>query len=120
LYRVLAAAVASTHFLFILFVLAGGVLVLRWPRLAWVHLPAVVWGAVVEVMGWDCPLTPLENRLRQLGGLTSYDGDFVARYLLPVIYPEGLTLTVQRILGAVVIVVNLVVYALVIRKHQAG
>jgi len=117
LYQVLADAVAVAHFLFIAFVVAGGLLVLRWPRVAWLHLPAAAWGAVVELTGWVCPLTPLEDRLRGRGG-APYQGDFVARYLLPVIYPENLTPARQRILGAVVIAANLLIYAVVIRKRR--
>jgi len=117
LYQFLADAVVVAHLLFIAFVVAGGLLVLRWPRIAWLHLPAAAWGAVVELMGWVCPLTPLENRLRSRGGVP-YEGDFVARYLLPVLYPENLTPARQRILAAVVILANLVIYAVVIRKSR--
>jgi len=107
------------HFLFIAFVAAGGLLVLRWPRLAWVHLPAVVWGVVVELTGWICPLTPLENYLRRLGGSSSYSGGFIEQYLIPIIYPANLTAATQYILGGLVIVVNLILYFLVIRKQRA-
>ena len=117
MYQFLANAVVVAHFLFIAFVVAGGLLVLRWPRVAWLHLPAAAWGAVVELMGWVCPLTPLENWLRSRGGVP-YQGDFVARYLLPVIYPENLSPFRQRILGAVVIAANLAVYAVVLRRRR--
>ena len=117
MYQFLADAVVVAHFLFVAFVVAGGLLVLRWPRLAWLHLPAAAWGAVVELMGWVCPLTPLENWLRGRGGVP-YQGDFVARYLLPLIYPEDLTPLRQRLLGAVVIAANLVVYAVVLRRRR--
>lgn len=120
MYPLLADAVAIVHFLFVLFVVAGGVLVLRWPKVAWVHVPAAVWGALVEVMGWECPLTPLEDHLRTLGRAAVAQGDFVAQYLLPVLYPERLTPTVQRGLGAFVVAVNVVVYAFVIRKRRAA
>jgi hypothetical protein len=116
-YQFLADAVAVGHFLFIVFVVAGGLLALRWPRVAWLHLPAAAWGFVIELTGWVCPLTPLENRLRSLGG-TPYEGDFVARYLLPVIYPDNLTPARQRILAVVVVLSNLVIYALVLRKRR--
>jgi len=119
LYQFLADAVAVAHLFFIAFALSGGLLVFRWPRVAWIHLPAAAWGAVVEFEGWVCPLTPLENWLRARGG-APYQGDFVARYLLPVIYPENLTPTRQRILGAVVILANLVIYAVVIRRSRWG
>lgn len=117
MYQFLADAVVVAHLLFIAFVVAGGLLVLRWPRVAWLHIPAAAWGAVVELMGWVCPLTPLENWLRGRGG-APYQGDFVARYLLPLIYPESLTPARQRILGAVVIAANLAIYAVVIRKRR--
>jgi len=118
LYSLLADAVVVFHFLFIAFVVAGGVLAVRWPWMAWVHLPAVLWGAVIEFAGWICPLTPLENHLRLLGGQSAYSGDFVVQYLLPVIYPANLTAVTQYILGGLVIVINLIVYLFVIRKQQ--
>jgi hypothetical protein len=118
LFRLLADAVVVCHFGFIVFVLAGGFLVLRWPRVAWLHLPAAVWGALIEFEGWTCPLTPLENRFREIAGEAAYRGDFVARYLLPVIYPEALTPAFQRILGAAVIAVNAVAYALALTRNR--
>jgi hypothetical protein len=117
-HRLLADAVAIVHFLFVVFVVAGGLAALRWPKAAWVHVPAAIWGVVVEVMGWVCPLTPLEDRLRMAGGAAAAHGDFVARYILPVLYPERLTPTVQRGLGALVIAVNVVVYTFVIRRRR--
>ncbi len=87
-----------------------------WPCLAWIHLPAVAWGAGIEFAGGICPLTPLENYLRRLGGESTYSGDFVMQYLLPVIYPENLTITTQYILGVLVIVINLIVYGMVIHR----
>ena len=119
MYGILAGVIIVAHFLFIAFVAAGGLLVLRWPSLAWVHLPAVVWGVVVELTGWICPLTPLENYLRQLAGKSSYSGDFIEQYLIPIIYPANLTAATQYILGGLVIVVNLILYFLVIRKQRA-
>jgi hypothetical protein len=112
-YILLADAVVVLHFLFILFVLGGGLLVLRWRRLLWVHLPAAAWGAVVEMTGWVCPLTPLENRLREIGGGKPYEGDFVAKYVAAIVYPERLTQRTQFLLGAIVVVANVVVYAFV-------
>ena len=91
MYRFLADATALLHLLFVVFVMAGGLLVLRWPRVAWAHVPAAVWGVLVEAMGWVCPLTPLEDRFRLLAGGTASHGDFVARYILPVLYPDRLT-----------------------------
>ncbi|RDK08466.1 DUF2784 domain-containing protein [Cupriavidus lacunae] len=114
----LADLVVIAHGLFIVFVVAGGLLVLRWPRVAWLHLPAAVWGVLVEWSGWVCPLTPLENMLRQAAGQAGYSGGFVERYLLPMIYPAGLTSAVQLWLGAVVLVVNVAVYALWWRRWR--
>jgi drug/metabolite transporter superfamily protein YnfA len=116
-YSLLANAIVLTHFLFIAFVIFGGFLVICWPRVAFVHLPAAVWGAVVEIFGWICPLTPLENHFRMLSNENSYSGDFIARYLIPIIYPENLTTTIQQSLGCLVIVVNIILYTIAIRKH---
>ena len=107
------------HFAFILFVVFGGALVLRRPRLAWLHLPAVVWGALVEVRGWICPLTPLENSLRLAAGQEAYAGDFVGGYLLALIYPEGLTRELQIVLAVLVVAVNALFYgALILRMRR--
>jgi hypothetical protein len=118
MYSALADAVLVLHVLFVLFVAMGGILVLRWPRVAWVHIPAAVWGVAIEFGGWICPLTPLENRLRALAGQPTYHGDFVARSLVPVLYPEGLTREIQVALGFAALLLNLLVYSIVIRKWQ--
>lgn len=118
-YRLLADAVVVAHLLFILFVVFGGLLVLRWPRLALAHLPAACWGALIEIGGWICPLTPLENGLREAAGEAGYPGSFVGRYLLPVIYPAGLTRELQFVLAGVVVAVNLAVYAALLRRWGA-
>jgi len=110
MYLFLADLVLILHLGFVVFVLCGGLLVLRWRRLAWLHLPAAVWGAVVEFTGWICPLTPLENWLRQQAGETGYRSDFVAYYLVPVLYPDDLTRDLQLIFGTVVLAVNIAVY----------
>lgn len=108
--RWLADALALLHFGFVVFVVAGGVLVLRWPRVAWAHLPAAAWGVAIELGGWICPLTPLENALRRSAGESGFTGGFVEHYLLPVLYPAGLTRTVQIGLGVGVLLLNLLVY----------
>ncbi|MEW5788802.1 MAG: DUF2784 domain-containing protein [Pseudomonadota bacterium] len=110
IYGLLADAVLLLHLAFILFVVVGGLFLLRWPGLPWLHLPAVVWGVAIELGGFICPLTPLENQLRQLGGESGYGGGFVEHYLLAVIYPEGLTREVQVALGLGVAALNLVAY----------
>ncbi len=115
-YGILAAIVVGFHLGFVLFVVLGGLLVLRWPCLAWVHLPAAFWGALIEFAGWMCPLTPLENRLRRASGTAEYAGGFVEHYLLPVLYPVGLTRGAQYVLGASVVLVNAAVYWWVFRR----
>lgn len=112
-----ADLLVAAHFLFILFVIFGGLLVLRRPRLAWLHLPAAAWGALIEFMGWICPLTPLENRLREMAGDAGYAHGFIEEYIAPVVYPLGLTPHVQIWLGLGVIVINLFVYAVVLRNR---
>jgi hypothetical protein len=119
LYRALADLVLILHLLFILFVVGGGFLALRWRWLVWLHLPCAVWGGLVELAGWYCPLTPLENELRRAGGATGYSGSFVAHYLLTLIYPIGLTRGVQFALGAVVVLVNGVAYVLYFRRRRS-
>jgi hypothetical protein len=109
-YRFLADLVVALHLLFVMFVVLGGLLALRWPRVAWVHLPAAVWGALIEFGGWICPLTPLEKRLRVLAGQAGYPGGFIEHYMLPVLYPAGLTREVQLVLGSAVVILNVVVY----------
>src|SRR5574338_101641 len=111
-FRVLADVTLVLHFAFVLFVVLGGALVVRWPRLAWLHLPAAAWGAWVELAGWICPLTPLENHFRRLAGVGAYSGGFVERYLIPLIYPEALTRMDQFLLGTCVVAVNLLAYGL--------
>lgn len=106
----LADAVLVLHAAFVAFVLAGGLLVPRWPRVAWVHLPAAAWGAWVEFSGWVCPLTPLEDRLRLAAGQTGGGGDFLERLLMPLLYPDWLTRSTQVALGVVVLTVNAIVY----------
>ena len=117
MYSLLADAVIIVHFLFIAFVVAGGLLVLWRPGLAWLHVPAAVWGALIEFAGWICPLTVLENHLRLLGGGEAYSGDFIVHYIVVVIYPADLTASTQYILGSLVIAVNLMIYALVVLRY---
>jgi hypothetical protein len=120
---VITAALAADiivllHFAFILFVSAGGLLVLRWPRLAWLHLPCVAWGVLIEATGCICPLTPMEMRFRLAAGDPGYSGDFIDRYLLPVIYPFGLTRGVQIGLGLALLLFNAVIYILLWQWHR--
>ena len=122
-YRILADTVLVIHLSFILFVVAGGFLVRRWRGVAWVHIPAAAWGALIEFMGWVCPLTPLEVWARSRAGGTGYSGGFVEHYLLPVVYPAALTHEIQMILGASVLIFNVFIYAWIFghgMKRRAG
>ena len=114
----LADFVVIVHLSFVLFVVLGGLLVLRWPRAAWAHLPAAAWGALIEFGGWICPLTPLENLLRTRAGEVAYSGGFVEQYILPALYPLGLTRTTQAMIGLFVLLVNGVVYTVAIRRKR--
>jgi hypothetical protein len=114
----LADAVVVLHFGFVLFVVLGGLLALRWPRLAWLHLPAALWGAWTEFAGWICPLTPLENWLRVRSGESGYATSFVEHYVVPVLYPAALTRELQWILGGLVVAINALVYLVVLRRTR--
>ena len=116
LYRLLADLVLVLHLLFIAFVVAGGFAAIRWPRLAWAHVPCFVWGALIEFAGWICPLTPLEVRLRIASGQAGYSGGFIERYLLPIIYPGALNREIQIWLGLSVLALNAVAYAWLLRR----
>ena len=116
LYRVAAELLVLAHLLFVVFVVAGGLAVFKWPWMAFVHLPAAVWGAIIEYRGWICPLTPWENRLRQLAGQDGYSEGFIEHYILQIVYPPGLTRDLQTMLGTAVLVINLVVYGAVLYR----
>lgn len=119
MYALAADAVLVLHLAFVLFVGLGALLVLRWRWLAWLHVPAAAWGVAIEFGGWICPLTPLENDLRLRAGEAPGTGDFVARLLLPVIYPEGLTREAQIAVGLAVLVFNVAIYGWLIRRQLA-
>lgn len=118
-YRLLADTLVVLHLAFIVFALGGALAVARWPRLAWLHVPAMVWAVLVELNSWICPLTPWEQALRAAGGQPRYEGGFVEHYVLPVLYPAVLTPHIQWVLALVVIVVNAALYAWVIRRSRA-
>jgi hypothetical protein len=119
IYRALADLVLTLHLGFVLFVVVGGLLVMRWPRLVWIHIPAAVWGAAIEYAGWICPLTPLENSLRARGGEAGYAGGFIEHYLVPTLYPQGLTRGAQFVLGSLVLMINAAAYgALLLRTRR--
>ncbi len=119
-YRLLADVVVVAHFLFIVFVLLGGLLALRWRWFPWIHLAAACWGVLVELGGWFCPLTPLEIWLRRAGGTAGYEAGFIEHYLLPIIYPAELTRELQLGFGLLPIGVNAIVYTLVWRRWTRG
>jgi hypothetical protein len=116
MYRLLADAILLLHFTFVAFVLLGGLLLLRWRRLIWLHLPAVVWGVAIMFGGWICPLTPLENRLRRLAGESGIEGGFIEHHMLPLLYPSGLTRGIQVTLGLLALLLNLFVYYRIYRR----
>jgi hypothetical protein len=109
-YKLAADAVVFLHLGFVLFVVAGGLLVFRWRWIALLHLPAVVWAVLLEFYGWLCPLTPLELSLRVAGGQAGYGGGFVEHYILPVLYPDELGRSLQIAMGGFVIVINIALY----------
>jgi hypothetical protein len=115
--RILADLIVVLHFAFILFVIFGGFLVLKYRRMIWLHLPAAIWGALIEFAGWLCPLTLLENRLRSASG-DHYTGGFIEHYLVPIIYPAMLTRNIQMALGFGVLLLNLAVYGTVYAKYR--
>jgi len=121
LYHIAADSVVVLHFVFICFVVAGGFIVLKWRWLVLLHLPAVVWGILIEFKGWICPLTPLEIYFRHSAGIAGYSGGFIEHYLIPVIYPAGLTRELQVVFGSLVIIINLILYVwfcLRLKKEQ--
>jgi hypothetical protein len=118
IYRALADLVLVIHLAFVVFVVLGGLLVLRWPWVAYLHIPAAIWGIFIEYSGGICPLTPLENSLRQSGGQAGYSGGFINHYIQPVLYPAGLTRGTQLVLGSLALLVNLGAYGLVIARMK--
>ena len=117
---ILVDAIVLLHLAFIIFVAIGGFFALRWPKVAWVHLPTVLWGAMLEFCGWICPLTPLENTLRTVKGGSGYEGGFIDRYVMPMVYPNGLTRGMQVALGVAVITINFVAYGVVFRRWSGS
>ncbi len=117
-YRLIADLLVSLHLLFIVMVVLGGFLVLRWPKLAWLHVPVVIWGFLVELMGWICPLTPLEQKMRLAAGDGRYTGGFIEHYLIPLIYPGGMTAGMRMTLAALVLVINAAIYLRLWQKRR--
>lgn len=117
IYLIAADALVVLHLVFVFFVVLGGLGGIWKPKFLWLHLPALLWGVLIEFSGWICPLTPLENILRLKGGETGYAGGFVEHMIMPLLYPVGLTRTDQLLLGFSVIIINIIIYGLVIRRH---
>lgn len=113
-----ADLIVIIHFSFILFVILGGLLVIKWKKFIWLHIPAAIWGMLIEFFGWFCPLTTLENQLRQNKNGEAYSSGFIEHYIIPLIYPEGLTREIQIALGIAVVIINLLIYSLVIKKWK--
>jgi Protein of Unknown function (DUF2784) len=120
LYRVLADSAVLLHTAFVAFVMLGGFLAWRWRPLVWLHVPCAVWGVLIEYGGWICPLTPLENELRRRAGLDGYAAGFIEHYMIPVLYPAGLSRPTQAVLGTLVLFVNVVAYGVLLRRTLRG
>jgi hypothetical protein len=118
IYSFLADLLVVFHLVFILYVIAGALLIFKWTKTLWLHLPSCFWGMTVEFTGWICPLTPWEIQLRRLAGEEGYTGSFIEHYLIPVIYPSGLTREVQMVLGGTDLIVNLSLYTLILIKKE--
>lgn len=118
IYRFLADVLLVFHLSFAIFAGVGALLVLRWPRLRWVHVPVAAWGALIMFGGWICPLTPLEKYLRRLGGQAGYEGGFLEHYIISVLYPAGLTRGLQIGIGLFVVAVNGFVYGRMIARRR--
>jgi Protein of Unknown function (DUF2784) len=114
----LAGLVVAIHLAFVAFAAFGGLLALRWPRVAWVHVPCAAWAVFIEFSGRICPLTPLENHLRSRAGLGPYSGDFVAQYVFPLLYPDGLTRRAQIVIGMAVVAINAAVYLYLLKRRR--
>ncbi len=118
IYRILADAVLVLHLAFVVFVVLGGFLLRRWPKLIYAHVPVAIWGVLIEFAGWICPLTPLENSLRHRGGQAGYEGGFIDNYIMPILYPIGLTRNTQYALGIFALLINVAAYALYFRSRR--
>lgn len=118
--QLLADLVLVLHSVFIAFVMFGGLIALCWKPIIWLHLPALLWGALIAIFGWVCPLTPLENSLRHLAGEAGYSGGFIAHYIAPVIYPAGLTPSLRVIMAVALVAVNVMIYLYIWRRRNSN
>jgi hypothetical protein len=116
----LADGLVLLHFAFVMFVALGGLLVVKWSKVAYLHVPAAIWGALIEFSGWICPLTSLENGLRRAGGEAGYTGSFIEQYILPILYPSELTRELQIVIGVSVVLVNGLFYTLLLIRKRRG
>ena len=119
LLRIAADLIVLVHFAFVIFVVAGGLLALKWPKMAYLHIPAAVWGAWIGFANWICPLTPLENHLRRLTGEAGYAGGFIEHYITRILYPAGLTAGMRVMLGVAVVAANLMVYRVYFARRRS-
>ncbi len=119
LLRIAADLIVLVHFAFVIFVVAGGLLALKWPKMAYLHIPAAVWGAWIGFANWICPLTPLENHLRRLVGEAGYAGGFIEHYITRILYPAGLTAGMRVTLGIAVVAANLLVYGVYFARRRS-
>ncbi len=120
IHRLLADVIVVLHFAFIVFVVLGALPAYRWPKMVWVHIPCALWGAWIEITGGICPLTPIEVHFRRMGGTEGYAGGFIEHYLVPIIYPSGLTQADQLLLGGLVVAVNLSAYGFLLWRRRSG
>ena len=118
IYSFLADLLVVFHLVFILYVIAGALLIFTWPKTLWIHLPSCFWGMTVEFTGWICPLTPWEIQLRRLAGEEGFSRSFIEQYLIPMIYPSGLNREIQMLMGSIVLIVNLSLYTLILIKRR--
>ena len=118
IYSFLADLLVVFHLVFILYVIAGALLIFKWTKTLWLHLPSCFWGMTVEFSGRVCPLTPWEIQLRRLAGEEGYTGSFIEQYLIPIIYPSGLNREIQMLLGSTVLIVNFSLYTLILIKRR--
>lgn len=119
-YLLAANIIVILHLLFVVFVVLGGLLVFKWRWVVFLHIPAAVWGTLIEFQGWVCPLTPLEQKLRQAGGETGYAGGFIEHYIGPILYPAGLSSEMRIALGILLILINMVIYGWLITRYFKG
>jgi hypothetical protein len=120
LQRLAADALVVVHLAFVAFVVVGGFLAWGYPRIVWMHAPAATWGALIEFMNWTCPLTPLEKKLRIAAGEIGYESSFIEHYVIPILYPSGLTRSIQLGLGILVVLLNLVAYTVYFRRRRSS